>query len=228
MAEPAALTLRRAWARPDPALVAQWRGVPTGFAVDALGRSGALDHRIRPVLPSGAGFVGSALTVATTPRDNLAPYAALKLAQPGDVMLIASGETEGFAVIGDLIIGMMRNSGIVAVVTDGLVRDVPGIAEIGIPVYARGVSPNAPFKHGPGRVGLPIAIGGAVVDAGDLVVGDGDGIVIVPRARLVEATAALAEVRRKESEMDAAVRAGLKCPGWIEPILASERTRWID
>lgn len=226
MAEPPALTIRRDWPRPDADMLARWRGTPSGFAVDALGRAGALAHDIRPVWEGGP-FVGSALTVWTTPRDNLAPYAALSVARPGDVMLIATGEATGFSVVGDLIIGMMRNSGIAAVVTDGLVRDVPGIREVGIPCYARGVSPNSPFKNGPGGVGVPITLGGVVVEPGDIVVGDGDGVVIVPRARIDEALAELQVVRKKEAAMDAAVRGGMKMPDWLQGALASKPVKWL-
>lgn len=227
MAEPPVLTIRRSWTRPDPGMLARWRGTPSGFAVDALGRAGALGHDIKPVW-DGAPFVGSALTVWTTPRDNLAPYAALTLARPGDVMLIATGAAEGFSVVGDLIIGMMRNCGIVAVVTDGLVRDVQGIRDVGIPCYARGVSPNSPFKNGPGGVGVPISLGGVVVEPGDLVVGDADGVVIVPRGRIDEALAELAEVRKKEAGMDAAVRDGMTVPDWVPQALATRPVKWLD
>ena len=227
MAEPPVLTLRRDWPRPPADAIAAWKGVPSGFAVDALGRSGALGNGIRPAWEGGS-FAGPALTVWTTPRDNLAPYAALRLARPGDVMVIATGAAEGFSVIGDLIVGMMRNCGIVAVVTDGLVRDVAGIREAGIPVHARGVSPNSPFKNGPGGVGMPVSIGGCVVEPGDLVLGDSDGVVVVPSARLAEATAGLEAVRRKEAEMDAAVRAGMKSPPWLDGALARPDVRWID
>jgi 4-hydroxy-4-methyl-2-oxoglutarate aldolase len=95
-------------------------------------------------------------------------------------------------------------------------------------VHARGVSPNSPFKNGPGGVGVPVSIGGCVVEAGDLVIGDADGVVVVPRARLAEATAELEAVRRKEAEMDAAVRAGMKCPPWLDDALARPGVRWID
>jgi hypothetical protein len=77
----ARLTIRRDWPRPDPAAIEAFRGVPTGFVVDALGRSGALDYRIRPVW-EGPAFVGTALPVWTTARDNLAPYAAVRFANP--------------------------------------------------------------------------------------------------------------------------------------------------
>jgi 4-hydroxy-4-methyl-2-oxoglutarate aldolase len=227
MAEPFSLTIRRDWPRPPPELVARFRGTPTGFVVDALGRAGALGRDIRPVWDGGA-FAGPALTVWTTPRDNLAPYAALRFAKPGDVVLVATGAAEGFSVLGDLVIGMMRNAGVAAVVTDGLVRDVAGIREVGIPVYARGVSPNSPFKRGPGGIGVPISLGGVVVAPGDLIVGDADGVVVVPTASLAEAERELAAVRAKEAEMDAAVRGGLGAPAWLDDVLAGPGVRWVE
>jgi len=143
-------------------------------------------------------------------------------------MLIATGAYEGAAVIGDVVVGMMRNAGIVAAVTDGLVRDVQGIAEVGLPVYARGLTPNSPFKHGPGTVGLPIAIGGQAVEAGDLVVGDGDGVVIVPRWRIAEAATELAAIREKERGMDALVKSGATAPSWLAARLTGDGVRYVE
>ncbi len=227
MAEPVPLTIRRNWTRPSQDVLEAFRGIPTGFVVDALGRFAAIDHRIKAVW-DGPAFVGSALPVWSTARDNLAPYAALKYAQPGDVAMIATGEYDKASVIGDLVVGMMRNVGIVAAVTDGLVRDIPGIREVGIPVYARGVSPNSPFKHGPGTIGLPISIGGVAVEAGDIVVGDSDGVVVVPSWRVDEAVRELAAVRAKEADMDAFVRGGGTFPAWLDGALSGERVHYVD
>ena len=227
MAEPAPLTIRRDWHRVDPNTVAAFKEAPTGFIVDAIGRAGALDHHIRPVW-AGPHFAGSALPVWTTARDNLAPYAAIKFAKAGDIMLIATGEYDGAAVIGDVIVGMMKNAGIVGVVTDGLVRDVQGIIDVGIPVYARGLTPNSPFKHGPGTIGLPIALGGQAVHAGDLVVGDRDGVVIVPQRRIAEAAAELAGIKEKEAGMDGLVRSGATVPPWLEERLAGGDIRYVE
>jgi 4-hydroxy-4-methyl-2-oxoglutarate aldolase len=226
MAEPNPLTIRREWPRLDEKVLDALKGVPTGFVVDAIGRAGALHQGIRPVW-AGPHFVGSALPVWTTARDNLAPYAAIKFAKPGDVMLIATDEFEAASVIGDIIIGMMKNAGIVAAVTDGLVRDVPGIIEVGIPIYARGVTPNSPFKHGPGTIGLPIALGGQRVEPGDLVVGDGDGVVVVPRWRVRELLAELPAIREKEAQMEKLVKSGVTAPAWLEARL-SEGVRYVD
>ena len=227
MPEPDVLTIRRDWPRPAPEAVEALRGAATGFVVDALGRAGAIDYRIHPIW-NGPAFVGTALPVHTTARDNLAPYAALRFARPGDVMIIATGEYDGASVVGDVIIGLMRNAGIVAVVTDGLVRDVAGIREVGLPVHARGVSPNSPFKHGPGTIGLPVSIGGVLVQAGDIVLGDADGVVVIPAGRVPQAIAALEEVRRKEAEMDALVRSGATVPGWLDRVLAGEGIRYVE
>jgi 4-hydroxy-4-methyl-2-oxoglutarate aldolase len=217
----------RSFERPDPDLIERFRGVPTGFLVDALGRSGALDYRIAPVWNSNS-FVGSALTVQTSARDNLAPYAALKWAKPGDVLIVETGDFDRAAVMGDIIIAMARNCGIVAVVTDGLVRDVEGIEAVGLPVYARGLTPNSPFKNGPGTIGFPVTVGGVVIEPGDLVLGDRNGVVVAPRARMEQALAGLKAVTAKEADMDRAVQDGLKLPGWLDQALADKGVEYVD
>ncbi len=222
-----AVLIRRSFPRPDRDLVDGFRGVPTGFVVDALGRRGALDHAIRPVHDAGP-FVGTALTCWTIPRDNLTPYVALSVAEPGDVLVATNGGATDAAILGDLVLGMAKNCGIVAAVTDGLVRDVAGIEEVGMPVYARGLSPNSPFKNGPGEIGLPIAIGGGAVSPGDILVGDRDGVVVVPLPRAAEVLGTLAGIKKKEAAMEAAVNGGLKAPDWLSGVLQSDKVQMID
>ncbi len=223
----AALTVSRAYPRPDPKLVEAFREASTGWIVDANGRRGALDHRIRP-LTRVLRFCGVALTVRSRARDNLAPYAALAQARPGDVLIIAADAYEEASVAGDVLLGMARNAGIVALVTDGMVRDIAGLDAVGIPVFARGLSPNSPHKDGPGEIGLPIVLGGVCVEAGDLVVGDQDGVVVVARAALTDVSAALADVAAKEAKMDQWVRDGVKTPPWLDATLAQKGVRYID
>lgn len=224
---PAALTVNRAFTRPDAALVAAFRDASTGWVVDANGRRGALDHRLRP-LTGAVRFCGPALTVHSRARDNLAPYAALAFARPGDVLVIAADAYEEASVAGDVLLGMARNAGIVALVTDGMVRDIAGLDAVGIPVFARGLSPNSPHKDGPGTIGLPVVLGGARVDPGDLVLGDQDGVVVVARAALAGVAAAVAEVAAKEARMDEWVRQGLTTPPWLEATLADKGVRYVD
>lgn len=227
MANPPKLTIRADFQRPDEAALAPFREAPTGWVADARGRRGALSHRIRPV-SEATRFVGTALTVAARPVDNLAPYAALRFARPGDVLVVATDGCETAAVLGDVLLGMARNAGIVAAVTDGLVRDRTGIVDVGLPTFAVGLTPNAPFKDGPGTVGLPIALGGVTVEPGDIVVGDTDGVVVVPQGEGAAIAAALAEVVAKERTMDAAVAGGASSPAWLDGALAAAGVAYLD
>ncbi len=225
--DPPILTLARNFTRPTAAQRTALEGVPTGFVVDAQNGQGAIDHRIKPLWPESA-FTAPAVTVACGPRDNLGVLVALELAEPGDVIAITTGDYEGTAVLGDHVAAMAKNKGIVAFVTDGLVRDVDGLLDVGLPVYSRGVSPNSPYKSGPTAVGTRIVLGGVSVDAGDLLIGDRDGVVVVPRANIDQVAAGLDDVRAKEDEMGAAIEAGLTAPGWVGELIASERTRLLD
>jgi 4-hydroxy-4-methyl-2-oxoglutarate aldolase len=215
----APIQLQRSIERPSADFVAHFRGVPSGFLADALGGRGALDHRIR-ALTSATTFVGTALPVWTMPGDNLAPFAALHVAEPGDVLVIANDGYETAAVVGDVLLGMARNGGLAAIVTDGMARDVEGMERTGLPIFARGLTPNMPVKNGPGRIGLPVSVGGAVVGAGDIVAGDRDGVVVVPRARIPEVLKELARVRARERDLDAQVAGGAKVPTWLPDYLA--------
>lgn len=203
--------------RPRPDQVAALRGVPTGFVVDALGGSGGLDYRIKPVVSEQAAFCGVALTCDAGPADNLAVFAALRLLQPGDVLAAATGGHAGCAVAGDLLLGMARNCGAVAFVTDGCVRDIPGLREVGLPCFALGVTPNSPAREGPGTVGFPLVLAGAAIATGDILVGDQDGVVVVPFERIDEVLVRLDAVRTAEAELEAKVKAGLRLPPFLEP-----------
>lgn len=227
MAEPAQLSIRRDFPRPNADEIAPFLTAPTGWVIDALGRRGALPHWIKP-LSRQSRFVGTALTVRTRPVDNLAPYAALKFARPGDVLVVAVDASTTTSIIGDILLGMAKNAGIVACVTDGLVRDIEGINQVGIPMFAQGLSPNSPFKDGPGEIGGLISLGGITIAAGDLLVGDIDGVAVVPRASIRAIGMELKAIADKEAKMEAAVKAGAPYPAWLDDVLGSDRVRYVD
>lgn len=226
--DPPLLTIRRNFPRPTAQQVAALTGVPTGFVVDCLDGRGALDGRIKPIDPAAAGFCGVALPCHAGPADNLAVFGALDAAQKGDVILIGTDGFAATAVIGDLVLGMASNRGAAAVVTDGYVRDILGLREVGLPCFAAGVTPNSPARNGPGTVGLPVTLGDVTVEAGDLVVGDLDGVVVLPFARIDAVIARLESVRKAEAELDAKVKAGLELPDFVRDLLASDRVREVD
>lgn len=226
-ASPPALSIRNGFARPDPEQVAVFKGVQSGYVVDARGRKGALDHHIRP-LTTHTEFHGIAVTVQTRARDNLACWAALEACRPGDVLVIACNAYEEASVIGDVFVAMAKNNGVAACVTDGMVRDIRGIDDVGIPVFARGLTPNSPFKDGPGEIGLEVVIGGVTVCSGDIILGDRDGVVVVPCGEIDAVREQLDAVRDKEATMEAGVRNGDKSPPWLAEALQVKGVRYLD
>lgn len=225
--DPPLLTLRRKFRRPSAAQLTAFAGAQIGHLVDSMGGRGALDWRIKPVGAETA-FVGVALTCVPGANDCLALFGTLEVGQPGDVVMCATDGFTATAVVGDLLIGMMKNCGIAAFVTDGLVRDTPGISAVGLPCYAAGVTPNSPAKNGPGSVGLATVIGGVAVESGDIVVGDVDGVVVVPFALIDITIERLAAVRAAEAALDAKVKAGLTRPDFLKPAFEAGRVREVD
>lgn len=227
MRRDAKLVIRRGFERAAADVVAAFEGQATGPVTDAMGRRGALSPAIKPVTTAQT-FCGSALTVWSAPRDNLGPYAALSLAQPGDVLAIQAGGPDEAALLGDIAIGMAKNAGIVAVVTNGYVRDRDGLEKVGIPVFAVGLTPNSPFKNGPGEIGGPIALGGVAILPGDIMVGDGDGVAVVPRADARRVREVLDTILAKEADMERTVAGGAARPAWLEATLAGEGVVYVD
>lgn len=213
--------------RPDAALVEGFRGAATGNVGDALGRSAALDGRIKPVGP-GMACCGVAFTIKARPVDNLIVWKALELARPGDVLVIATGAYLGHSTWGDLTSRVGAARGLAAVVTDGAVRDVDGILEAGLPVFAAGVTPNSPQKDGPGELNVPISCGGQVIAPGDILVGDGDGVVVVPRTAADAALVELRRIQRYEAERLAAIARGELIPDWVDRLLAERGAAILD
>jgi 4-hydroxy-4-methyl-2-oxoglutarate aldolase len=221
--DPPLLTIHRNFPRPAPELLAAFAGVPTGYAVDAMGGRGGLDHRIKPLAPVVPVMVGVAVTCHCGPADNLALFGALAVAQRGDILVAATDGFTATSVTGDLLLGMARNRGVAGFVTDGLVRDVAGVLAVGLPSFCAGITPNSPARNGPGTVGAPVVMGGVAIESGDLILGDGDGVVVVPRGQIETVLQRLSEVRAAEAALEAKVKAGLEVPDFVQAILDSDR-----
>ena len=223
--EPPLLTVARKIERPSVIEVEAFRGVPSSFLCDAMGGDGALDWRIKPIsIPS---LFGVALTCQCGPADVLPLKNAVALCQPGDVIVAATSGFAGTAVVGDLLLGIAKNRGAAGFVTDGLIRDRVDVEALQFPVYAMGVTPNSPHSKGPGAIGLPIICGGRAVASGDIVVGDRDGVVVVPRANIPDVLKNLDRVRALEAKASAAVRAGSRNVEDVTPLTPPDRIRWV-
>ena len=226
--DPPLLTVKKSWKRPAAAKLAKLKGVQSGQAIDAMDGRGALDAAIKPLDPDCAMILGTAITCETGPNDNLAILGALAVAKPGDVLISAS---EGFAhsaVFGDNTALMAKGKGLAGVVIDGMMRDLAGLLPVGIPLFCRGITPNSCVRSGPGRVGLPVAIGNVTVHAGDIVIGDRDGIVIIPQAQLDRLLPRIEQILKAEVETQARIKAGFTNLGGIEDLLQSPKVRYVD
>jgi 4-hydroxy-4-methyl-2-oxoglutarate aldolase len=169
------------------------------LAADGADGRGALPEWIRALSPQ-ASVAGPALAVCVA-RDDNSPMRQLADAgiAAGTVLVVAGGSESSTAVLGDLVAADLLRLGIVAVVTDGLIRDSRAVAALGLPVWARGVTPVASRKDGLGRVGGDVVIGGVPVADGDLVVADADGVVAWPASRF-DAYVAAADAKRRADE----------------------------
>jgi regulator of RNase E activity RraA len=216
---PIGFRIRMSTPRPDPGLLQAFRGVPAGQVCDAMDRLGALDWRIKPLAHESL-LCGPALTVRTRPGDNLMVWKAVDVAQPGDVLVIATYGHTVTSTFGEFVVKAAKAKGLAGIVCDGLCRDQSGIRATGLPTFVLGASPAAPGKDGPGEIGGRVACGGIVVEAGDVVVGDEDGVVVVPLADAMAVAQALKAVREKEAGMQANLSAGRLIPDSVDKILA--------
>ena len=212
--------------RPSAALLARFEGAETGHLCDAMDGRGALDAVIKPLGATPPRLLGPALTLDCGPADMLAFWGGLADCEPGDVLMLATGMHRGCASMGDQTCAMAKTAGVAGIVTDGMARDIAGIEAVGLPVFAQGLSPNSPYSNGPGRVGYPMMMAGRQVATGDIVVGDRDGVVVVP-LEIAEAVAdALDGVREAEKTLSAKVADGLTCPPAFVELLAGPRTKF--
>jgi 4-hydroxy-4-methyl-2-oxoglutarate aldolase len=221
------LTIQRNVSRPTSAQIIALANVPTGHAVDAMGGRGALDYRIKPLAPVASAVVGAAITCHCGPADNLALFAALDVAEAGDVLVAATDGSTVTSVTGDLLMGMARNRGVLGLVTDGAARDLAGIIGVGLPVYCAGLTPNSPARNGPGSVGVAVVVGGVAIESGDVILADNDGVVVIPRREVDNVIKELPKVRAAEADLEAKVKDGLKLPDFISAVLASGRVAEI-
>ena len=175
--------LRRDFERVPPAVVAQASAFAASILADVAGRRGTLDGRITP-LSRSTRLAGPAFTIEVRPGDNLMIHAAIALAQPGDVLVVDGKGDRSCALMGSIMITACKKLGLGGVVLDGAHRDTEDLLALDFPVYSVGSNPNGPTKSAPGRIGWPISCGGVAVSPGDLVVGDGDGVVVIERDRV--------------------------------------------
>lgn len=189
-------------------LVRRFAELPVANVADAMERLHVCDSAIQAMW-TGARVCGRAYTVLTRTGDNAFIHAALPEIAEGEVMVVAGGADTSRALIGELIAGRAAVRGVGGFVIDGAVRDADAIQVLGMPVFARAVTPAGPYKNGPGQLQVPVAIGGVVVRPGDLVLGDADGVAVVHVERAEEIATAAEAIHANEIVKLAVIEADL-------------------
>ncbi|MGY1846850.1 MULTISPECIES: RraA family protein [unclassified Blastococcus] len=211
---------RRNTRQPSPDLVRRLGAFAGADVSDMMNRLYTMNPSIKPVTPRELRLVGPACTVKVFPGDNLMVHKSLDLAKPGDVLVIDASSSMMTAVIGDLVSTKARHRGIAGVVVDGLVRDLDGILALGdFPVFARGTTPLGPLHRGPGEVNYPVSVGGIVVNPGDVIVGDADGVVVVPQDSCEDLLQRLDARAAAAAEYQSAVARGEFSNAWVDTML---------
>ena len=203
---------------PSPELVDALRGIPTPIVSDNMGRLYAGGAVLRP-FHDGTPMIGVALTVRTRPGDNLMVHKALDMAQPGDVIVVDAGGELTNSIFGEIMLTLARRRRLAGLVIDGAVRDSDALAASSIGVYARGVSHRGPYKDGPGEINVAIAIDGMVVEPGDLILGDDDGLLAVPFDAVEAVHAAATQKAAAEAQQMARIAAGTHDAAWVDAAL---------
>jgi len=185
----------------------QLRDLGAATVYEAQGAKGALDHGVKPIDPS-VKLAGPAYTVDCRPADNLMLHYAVQKARPGDVLVVDAKAFMEAGPWGDVLTIQAMKVGIAGLVINGCVRDASLIIELGFPVFCRGLSIKGTGKNQPGKVGVPVLIGDVQINPGDIVVGDRDGIVVVPETEVGSAIATSLAREAKEVQQRKAIQEG--------------------
>ncbi|MCM2292599.1 RraA family protein [Allorhizobium sp. BGMRC 0089] len=191
----------------DPALLEGFRTAATAVISDNLQRLPGVAG-LQPYHNHGGVMVGTAFTVKTRPGDNLAIHKALEHVRPGDVIVVDGGGDLNRALIGEIMVNIAIWKKAAGLVIDGAIRDVGAIAGLGLPCFARSVIHKGPYKDGPGEINVPVSVGGMVIQPGDIVVGDEDGVVAFPQDIAAELLNAVKAQEAREAEMIRSIHEG--------------------
>jgi len=203
----------------DLDLARQFLDVPVANVSDCMSRMTAAGARLRP-MHAGGRMAGPALTIKTRPGDNLMIHKALQLAKPGDVIVVDGGGDLTNALVGEIMVGDAAKQGLGGFVMNGAIRDAGALRAGSFPVFAAGVTHRGPYKDGPGEINVPIAIDGMVIEPGDLVIGDEDGLLCVPFDDVERLLAAARQKQVVEDKMVADIQAGCFDRAWVDETLA--------
>ncbi|MCM3714329.1 RraA family protein [Alkalihalobacillus oceani] len=200
-------------------LIDAYLDLPTSNIADVMWRVNSIGGEIKAIHKNGMKLLGRAITAKVPPTDNLMMHKAIELASPGDVIVVDAGGTLSHATTGEIMSRYAKKKGIRGFVINGAVRDADGINSLQFPVYAKGLQPRGPYKNGPGEVNVPVTCGDVVVHPGDLVIGDLDGVVIVPNQFVEEVARKTIEKSQAEERIFEQIENESLDQSWIDQVL---------
>ncbi|MCF3933828.1 RraA family protein [Acuticoccus sp. M5D2P5] len=204
------------------AIAKRFAALPVANVSDSMSRMTAGGARLTPYHRAGVRLVGPALTVKTRPGDNLMVHKAIDIAAPGDVIVVDAGGDLTNSILGDIMTTMSLKKGIAGFVINGAIRDADEIRESGLAMFAAGVSHRGPYKDGPGEINVPVAIDGMVIEPGDLIIGDGDGVLCVPFDEAETILAAAEAKQEAEKREFGHIEAGTMDRAWVDATLKAK------
>jgi RraA family protein len=208
----------------DPALLEIVSGIPTPLLSDNMSRVFGAGAALRP-MHDGTPLIGFAVTVKTRPGDNLMVHKAIDISGPGDVIVVDAGGDLSNAIIGEIMLTLAAKRGVAGFVIDGAIRDSDALAKSSLPVFARGANHRGPYKDGPGEINVPAVVGGQKVMPGDIIVGDADGVLAVPRAALLEVCRLAREQMAREDATMRQIADGSIDRSWVDVALRAKGVR---
>lgn len=215
---------------PDPQIMAEFKNIPASNTADVMGRSCAMNPRIKLVSsPKAQMMVGPAYTVKARAGDNLALHAALNRVSEGDVIVLSNEGDNTRALMGEIMMAYLYyTKKIAGIVLDGPIRDIDEIGQWDFPVYCTGTTPGGPYKEGPGEINVPISCGEVSVNPGDIILADPDGVIVIPRKDAATVLADAKKFQAADESKLAAAKNGTAKRDWVEKALQDKGFEIID
>jgi regulator of RNase E activity RraA len=208
-------------------VVERFARLPVANVSDSMSRMTGVGARLRPMHRAG-GLAGPALTVKVPPGDNLMLHKAIALAEPGDIIVVDAGGDLTNATTGEMMLMQMIKRGVAGLIINGAIRDAGYIRNQNFPVFAAGVTHRGPYKNGPGEINVSIAIDGMVIEPGDLIIGDDDGLLCVPFDQTDAVFKAATAKFETEQRQVANIQAGTHDASWVDKQLRDLKCEGLD
>ncbi|TVY11117.1 RraA family protein [Paenibacillus cremeus] len=204
--------------RPARELVEAFRDVVTPHVSDNLNRMVSGAAGLRPYHKEGK-LLGVAVTVKTRPGDNLMVHKAIELAEPGDVIVVDAGGDLTNSIVGEIMLRLAQRKQLAGFVIDGAIRDTGAFMNDTFPVYAKGVTHRGPYKDGPGEINVPISLNGMIINPGDILLGDEDGLVVIPLEHAEGILKLVREQQVREADILQSIQDGTVDRSWVDALL---------